>query len=511
MDQPSDPTLHQVKAQAEVRPAKCLRQYSLICLLSQWHQVTIKSMSDEVLLNIFRYFLGVSPRDWPRLVHTCRKWRRIVLASQGPLRLRLFCTHGTPVQQTLHFWPAALPIVVEYGGLPTLDPPAPVDEGNIIAALKQSHRVISISLTVTRSLMENLSAIEKPFSQLQNLVLLSLDGLPLILPIAFQWGQCLRRLHSTGVDFSAHLQPLCLGSSQGSSTNIIDLRLHGTSLHLEISPIILKNVLSEMTQLRSLSLHFRSTTNYHFPLPPYEERLVLPSLTGLNFHGSMAYLEGIVAMIDAPSLEDIDIASDNPSLALPKLKKFIDRIEMHKSHIGAHILSSSPTISISLTRPGAPTRLKLQVLCKPFPTQIFSTAQFFLDFSSFLFNDEGDTRISTTRPPIRADSSHDREWLGLLNKFTGKKLFHLDMNHSISVMYTLQPLDRQHIDELPALHKLYVRQPGPRDATLREAVVSLMISRRLSGHPIEVEYERPHDINEQPRETGTVYDQCKDP
>jgi hypothetical protein len=70
-----------------------------------------------------------------RLVHICRKWRRIVFfASQRALRLRLFCTHGTPVLTTLDWWPA-LPIVVEYGGSPTLDPPAPEDEDNIVVAL----------------------------------------------------------------------------------------------------------------------------------------------------------------------------------------------------------------------------------------------------------------------------------------------------------------------------------------------------------------------------------------
>ena len=372
-------------------------------------------------------------------MHTCRKWRRIAFASQGALRLRLFCTHGIPVQETLHFWPA-LPIVVEYGGLPTLDPPMPEDEDNIIVALEQSHRIISISLTVTSSLMEKLSAIEKPFSELQHLVLLSRDGFPLTLPTTFRWGQCLSRLHSTGVEFSAHLQPLYPGSSQGCSTNIVDLQLHDTSLYLEISPIILKNVLSEMTQLRSLSLRFRSTTNYHFPLPPHGERAILPALTHLNFQGSMAYLEGIFIIIDAPSLEDINITSDNPFLALPNFKNFVDQIEIHKSHIGAHILSSEPTISISLTQPGTPTRLKLQVLCKPLRTQIFSTAQFCLDFSPLRFNDEGNLRISTARPPVRTNGSHKREWLELLDKFTGKKLFHLDMNHhSISVMHTLQP------------------------------------------------------------------------
>ena len=168
---------------------------------------------------MFRYFLDVSPRDWPRLVHTCRKWRRIALASQGALHLRLFCTHGTPVQKTLDCWPT-LPIVVQYGGLIALGPPTPEDEDHIMAALKQSGRVISISLTITTSLLKKLFTIEGEFSELQDIVLHSQDGLPLTMPNAFRWGQRLRRLHSTGVTFPALLQLL------SSSTNLIDLQLH---------------------------------------------------------------------------------------------------------------------------------------------------------------------------------------------------------------------------------------------------------------------------------------------
>src|SRR6266404_8927304 len=95
----------------------------------------VTKLSDEVLLNIFRFYLDASPQYWPMLVHICRKWRRIVLASQQPLQLRLFCTNGTPVLKNLHCWPATLPIIVEYGGSPTLDHPTPEDEDNIIAAL----------------------------------------------------------------------------------------------------------------------------------------------------------------------------------------------------------------------------------------------------------------------------------------------------------------------------------------------------------------------------------------
>src|ERR1700761_9067646 len=120
--------------------ARCLR-YSLTYPI--YRQVTIEKLSDEALLKIFRYFSDASPRFWPRLVHICRRWRRIVFTSQRVLQLRLFCTHGTPVSQTLYCWPD-IPIIVQYGGSPTLDPPGPEEEGDIMVALKQSGRVSSI-------------------------------------------------------------------------------------------------------------------------------------------------------------------------------------------------------------------------------------------------------------------------------------------------------------------------------------------------------------------------------
>ena len=462
----------------------------------------VTTQTSDVLLKIFRYFLEVSPRAWPTLVHTCRRWRRIVFASQRALHLRLFCSHGTPVQKSLNRWPA-LPVVVQYGGLPALSPPTPEDEDNIMSALKYSDRVISISLTITTSLLKRLSTIEGVFSELQDLVLLSRDGVPLTMPRAFRWGQRLRRLHSTGIAVPALLQPLY----SSSSTNLLDLQLHNAFFSWQFSPVILKNVLAEMTQLRSLSIHFSSTANYHFPLPPQGEHVVLPVLTSLNYRGSMAYLEGIDGMINAPSLEDIQITSDNPFLALPKYQKFVNWIETRRSHCG-HIVSSEPTISISLMQPGAPTRLKSQALYNLL--QIFSMAQIY-DVSPSLFKEEAYPHISTTKSSARMDISLGRGLLEPLNKFTGKRLPHLDTKHSINVIYTLQPLEtrRRHENVSPSLPKLYLRQPGPRHAALREAVVSFMISRRVSGHPIEVEYEQPCDINEK-RESGTVYDRYKD-
>ena len=345
-------------------------------------------------------------------MHTCRKWRRIAFASQEALHLRLFCTHGTPVQKTLHFWPAALPIVVEYGGLPTLDPPAPMDEDNIIAALKQSHRVISISLTVTRSLIEKLFAIEKTFSEIQDVVLLSRDDFPLIRPITFRWGQGLRRLHSTRVGF------LALHQFLSSSTNLTDLQLREVFSPFQFPTEMLMKVLSKLgrSQLRSLSLHFSSTVFYHCSVPPSSESIFLPVLTRLNYQGGKAYLMGIVARIHAPFLKDIKITFfDSPMFAAPIFKNFA---HLYKSRCRAHMLPSDTTIAISLTQPGVPTRIKLQMQKSP-------KVQIRHDFFSFFpFNYEGELCISTT--DLRGMKS-----LKLLNQFTGKYLFHLDTNYSI--------------------------------------------------------------------------------
>ena len=58
-------------------------------------------------------------------------------------------------------------------GVPNLAPPSPEEDNNIIAALKQSARVSTISLTATSSLIEKLSTTSEPLSELQELALLS--------------------------------------------------------------------------------------------------------------------------------------------------------------------------------------------------------------------------------------------------------------------------------------------------------------------------------------------------
>ncbi|KAH9073607.1 hypothetical protein EDB83DRAFT_84673 [Lactarius deliciosus] len=458
--------------------------------------VTIRKLSlelsDEVLLNIFRHYLDASPQFWPRLVHICRKWRHIVFASQRALHLRLFCTHGTPVLKTLDCWPA-LPIVVQYGGLPALNPPAPEDEDNVVAALKQFDRVSSISLTVTSSLLEKLSAIEGSFSELEELVLLSRHTVQPTLPSVFRWGSRLRTLHLTSAAI------LSLPELISRSTALVDLQLHKIPETGFFSPDAFVSALSGMTQLQSLSVHFLPFALHreYFSSPSRSgERVVLPVLTWLKYRGSSMYLNDFAAGINAPRLGDIDITFFFSKFRThaSQLGQFINRIKMQKSHRRAEILYSERAISISFTQPAAPTRLELQVSCKVLSRQLTVSymAQICHGLSASLLGVEH-LRIDARQPPSVQGDGDRNDWLNLIRPFRGTKWIRVTGGHSLSIVLAsaLRHSTKQDGTVLPALHKIYVREPEPRYyAPVQEAVVSLVHSRSLSGQTIAVEYER---------------------
>ena len=493
-----DPRLmHQANAQTEVRLLRSACTTWLTCFLSR--QAKIEKLSDKVLLYIFCYYLDASPRLWPTLMHICRKWRRLVFASQRVLQLQLLFTHGTPVLETLDCWPT-LPIVVQYGGSPALSPPASEDDDNIMAALKHSDRVTSISLTVTSSLLKKLSALERPFSELEDLVLLSRNGDSPTLPRAFLWGSRRRRLRLTGMTSPALLQLL------NSSRSLVYLHLHEVLDSSHIPPDALTRALSGMVQLRSISLHFLSTANHLTPMLPSGEVVVLPALSRLDFKGTVKYLEDLVARIETPLLEDIEVSFlDESNFELPKFHTFTDRIGMHKLHRRADIMSSECAISISLIQPGTPTCLKFHLFREPLSEQLLFMARICVHFSAFLLNVE-DLHISVTRQSHGYDNG---QWLQPLNSFTGVKWFHVVGNLSTDIVRALQLSSARRETLLPALHKLRIRQPVPRYAPLTRFAMSLMTSRRLSGQPIAVEYERLWHISERRASgTGTVHNQC---
>jgi len=295
------------------------------------------------------------------------RWRQIVLTSPLGLNLRLHCTHGTPVLKVLDCW-QALPILVQYGGVLNLDPPAPEDDDNIVAALRQSSRVSTINLTITCSLLPKLSAVTEPFSELEEMVVMSQYNMPMILPSTFRCGPRLRTFHSTNIAF-----PSC-SYLLSACQDLVDLQLHEIPSSRYFSPEEFASVLSEMTHLRTLSLHFLSLPprrNFLRLPPPPGDRVVLPALTCLKYRGTSKYLDSFVARIDAPRLGDVDITFfSQPTMDASQLGQFIERIEMQTSLSQADVQTSAHDISISFTSSNGSTPLRLQISCKQLDWQM---------------------------------------------------------------------------------------------------------------------------------------------
>ena len=442
-------------------------------------------LSEDILLDIFRQYLAATPHLWPILTWVCQRWRQIIFSSPLGLNLRLYCTYGRPVLKALEYW-LPMPIIMEYGGFTDLDVPPPEDDENIMAALKQSGRVSSIHLTVTSSLLEKLSAISEPFSELEELVLHSSYSMQLILPGTFRWGSRLHTLHSIRIGFPSFPQLLL------PSQDLIDLQLHEVPLSGYFSPESFVNALSAMTQLQSLSLHFVSLPprRHYLSLPP-QEHVVLPALTCLRYRGTSKYMDILVARLDAPRLENIFIKFfSQPTMDASQLGRFIQRIEMQTSLSHAEVETSMHDISISFTSSSTSAPLRLQISCTELDWQLSSLAQVCNNFSPFLFHVQY-LGINTTQSPSGQNDVDGEQWLELLSPFSGARDLLVTGELAADILGSLPRADTGTTTDttfLPALCNLRVQTPKLIDGVFRDAALSFLTSRRLSGRPVDLQF-----------------------
>ena len=441
-------------------------------------------LPEDILLSVFCHFLTATPRIWPILSWVCRRWRQIVIASPLGLNLRLYCTHRTPVLKSLDYWPT-LPVIVEYGGASNLDPPAPEDDDNIIAALKQSGRVSSINLTITSSLLEKLCAISEPLSELEELVLQSQGDVQRTLPGTFLWGPRLRTLHSTRIAFPS-LPPLLLPCE-----GLVDLQLHEIPSARYLSPEEFANALSGTPQLQSLTLHllsFPRRRSYLSLPPPPGQRIVLATLTNLKYQGTSKYLDVFVARIDAPRLRNIEITLfSQPTMDASQLGRFIERTEMHTSLIQADVEISAHSISIFFTDSSTSIPLRLHVSCKQLDWQLSCMAQVCDEVSPFLFC-VSNLRLNTTQPLDGRGDVDDEQWLDLVRsfKFSGAISFSVASELTREILCVLGPANESNTTMLPSLHDVQVQKPMQMDGPSWDSVQSFVTSRWISGRPVDV-------------------------
>ncbi len=133
---------------------------------------------------------------WCTLVHVCQRWRKLVFASPGYLRLRLLCTKTRPVKERLDIWPT-LPIFVMGSGFGPISQHPSIEDDNIIAALEHRDRVCQITfLSHAAYIMDRYTTMmQESFLALTHLYLHSGPESPPILPDSFL-GRSAPRLQS---------------------------------------------------------------------------------------------------------------------------------------------------------------------------------------------------------------------------------------------------------------------------------------------------------------------------
>ncbi|KAH9964802.1 hypothetical protein BGW80DRAFT_1447965 [Lactifluus volemus] len=276
-----------------------------------FQRVTIESLPDNVLLEIFYFYIKFDILyiiwDWETLVHVCRRWRYVVFGSPIRLDLQLYCTKGTPVRKLLDIWPE-LPLNLGSTTESELDN-SDKSLDNLVAVLEHCDRVREIGIAGPENFLweKVVTAMDEPFPALRSLWFTDNSlGHEFLLPDTFLNGSapCLRSLNLVSISFPS------LPRLLSSTSDLTYLRLDNIPNSGYIPPETMARCLSALPMLELLSICFRSPTPHHKrrnrPIPP-PTRFVLPALTRFAFQGVTEYLEVLAARIDAPALDKFEI------------------------------------------------------------------------------------------------------------------------------------------------------------------------------------------------------------
>ena len=293
--------------------------------------MTVNEIPDDVWLEIFDIDRLSEPDHcqwkWDRLAHVCRKWRQLIFASPLRLKLRILCKSGTPVRKNLGIWPP-FPLIVHYDdyrrGIKI------GDEDNVIAALEHPDRLYRVCLDAkklsTRSLGKIIAMLQKPCPILTCLSIVAADNRN-VLSAGFLGGSapCLQRFRLYGIPFPA-LPTLLL-----SASNLSDLILKDIPPAGYTPPQKMVLYLATLPKLNTLRLGFQTVTTHSARILAQPiKRTVLPSLCELTFSGIFQYLEDLVAQIDTPLLNSLNIyyVDQGIEFEVLQLSQFLDRSEV---------------------------------------------------------------------------------------------------------------------------------------------------------------------------------------
>jgi hypothetical protein len=439
-------------------------------------QVTIGTLSDDVLLEVFEFYLvGSYNEEWFTLAHVCQRWRCLVSTSPGRLNLRLVCRGYTPPGEMLGRWPT-FPIVIQHAV--HTKKWSRVD--NTVAALKHKNRVSKIKLYDVPSwhCQTIVTEMQEPFPKLDYLEIRAKIhyGSPPVLPDSFLGGSAplLADLHFDGIPLF-RLPKLLLSANDLRGIFLLNIP------HSEyFSPEEMAAGLSAMNHLQLLEIQFTSWSALRASQPPHPiTRIVLPALFWLRLRCTGDYLEGLVARMDAlPALQWMVISLLHPLASdISELPQFIRRINAFEISDQASIctypnevwftFSQKTTIGAKLTIifMGAISSL-LRVCCASLPSHQFERLEI------------------RQHQRIRPIWEVENELPGHSPRFSAVKNLFLNKCAAENAGSTLKACPKERVSEVfPALQHIFVEelQPGTRN---QKAIRRFATARRLAGLPV---------------------------
>ena len=453
-------------------------------------------LQDDVLLEIFDsyrrfvfWYNGLWP--WKKLLHVCRRWRYIVLASPRRLDLNIACNRSTPTRKLLDIWP---PFPISLSCYPWNS------EGirgnhNVFAALQQRNRISCINLSgITRMEVEQFAAMmDESFPILTDLTVdIDMTPEPPItaeLPDSFLGGSAprLQSFNLGSVAFPA-LPNLVLSASHFQYLHLYDIPHAGY-----IPPEAMLTFLLPLHKLKGLTIEFPSPESRPLQMsPPPLTYALLPSLTGFQFNGASEYLMDFIARIDTPVLDSFQIKFLSDAIPnISQLHRFIDRTDRLKAFIQAELYFRSWEVQAIFK---SPADLGLDITYESSEWPLSSMMRLYEQLLTIPSQVEqlelrGEDWDELYVPIEEWQEDLDGpQWRQLLEPFVSVKSLYVSEELGPFVASALEKLFGESVTEvLPTLDNLFFEGYGSSEF-IQKTIKSFVSIRQLSGYPVIVRH-----------------------
>jgi hypothetical protein len=425
----------------------------------------IHTLDNDSLLQIFSCLRLEDEENWNlrltwrKLAHVCRRWRYLIFDLSSHLDMCLLLTNDSPSINTLSHLPPLL-LVIDYSDRTRTT--AQKDEDNVRFGLQRHGHVRRVVLRApSSSLRMWLEQMNQLFPRLRDLSLFSTttEEMSLVLPEALQ-APDLRRLSLHGIGLPKELT--LLSSTIALSTLTLTHIQHSSYF----PPGHLVTQLQGLPHLEELSVGFAIP----IPLPSSEGEMLpapmppvtLPTLRRLTFRGVGVYLDNLVAQINTPLLERLNLTLlFELAFTLMNLTEFIHRTEGFGCLVARVIFNKDGvTIDAGSYEQWGIGRLTLHVSCEPLDWQIDSATQVCGTLGNVLSVVEKLTLdLDVDGMRLEWESTLDNMlWHELLLPFIGVKKLQIGSSLTLELSQALQSVPEALILELlPELQEIDVQ------------------------------------------------------